>query len=152
MTVNELLESTQKESAPPAGLSPELQSLWLTKTDNWEAAHKIAQEIDSPMGSWIHAHLHVIEGDLANAAYWYNRAYQYQLFKGAKRRLLFCQTQARKSSKRIIGAPSSRENRRLRRLRPGPGNQFLQHLVRLGPHHSPVTHQKSRNTGDSQVH
>ena len=26
------------------------------------------------MGSWIHAHLHVIEGDLGNAAYWYNRA------------------------------------------------------------------------------
>ena len=74
MTVDELLESTQKESAPPAGLSPEIQSLWLSKTDNWEAAHKIAQEIDSPMGSWIHAHLHVIEGDLANAAYWYNRA------------------------------------------------------------------------------
>ena len=26
------------------------------------------------MGSWIHAHLHVIEGDLGNAAYWYNKA------------------------------------------------------------------------------
>ena len=26
------------------------------------------------MGSWIHAHLHVLEGDLGNAAYWYSKA------------------------------------------------------------------------------
>jgi len=74
VTVDEFLESTQNDSAAPAGLSPELESLWLSKTGNWEAAHSVAQEIHTPMGSWIHAHLHVIEGDLANASYWYNRA------------------------------------------------------------------------------
>ena len=26
------------------------------------------------MGSWIHALLHVIEGDLGNAGYWYRKA------------------------------------------------------------------------------
>jgi hypothetical protein len=25
-------------------------------------------------GDWIHAHLHRVEGDLGNAAYWYRRA------------------------------------------------------------------------------
>ena len=74
MTFDEFVESTEKQSTPPTGFSPELQSLWLAKTGNWEAAHNIAQEIHSPMGSWIHAHLHGIEGDLANAGYWYNRA------------------------------------------------------------------------------
>lgn len=74
MTHDEFLESTKNEAPPPDGLSPELESLWLSKTGNWEAAHTVAQEIDTPMGSWIHAHLHVIEGDLKNAGYWYNRA------------------------------------------------------------------------------
>ena len=74
MTVDELLRSVENDSTPPDGLSPELESLWHTKADNWEAAHNIAQEIHTPMGSWIHAHLHVIEGDLGNAAYWYRKA------------------------------------------------------------------------------
>ena len=37
-------------------------------------AHTIAQDIDTPLGSWIHAHLHLIEGDIGNAGYWYARA------------------------------------------------------------------------------
>ena len=59
---------------PPAGLSAELQSLWHTKVGNWDDAHNIAQEIHTPFGSAIHAHLHVIEGDLGNAGYWYRKA------------------------------------------------------------------------------
>ena len=31
---------------------------------NWEQSHNIAQDIHTPMGSWIHALIHVIEGDL----------------------------------------------------------------------------------------
>lgn len=74
MTVDELLKSTQDDSQPPDSLSEELQSLWHTKAGNWDEAHNIAQDIPSAMGSWIHALLHVIEGDMPNAGYWYRRA------------------------------------------------------------------------------
>ena len=51
---------------------PRTASSLLTKK-NWDPAHDIAQEIPQT-GSWIHALLHRIEGDLGNAAYWYSRA------------------------------------------------------------------------------
>ena len=73
-SVEELLESIEANDAPPDGLSPELASLWHTKKGNWDTAHEIAQDISSSWGSWMHAHLHVIEGDLGNAGYWYHRA------------------------------------------------------------------------------
>ena len=41
---------------------------------DWEGAHKIVQDDASPEAAWVHAHLHRVEGDLANARYWYARA------------------------------------------------------------------------------
>lgn len=41
---------------------------------DWEGAHGIVQDMESPDAAWIHAHLHRVEGDLANAGYWYRRA------------------------------------------------------------------------------
>ncbi|MGB6151128.1 MAG: hypothetical protein WBG48_03985, partial [Pricia sp.] len=38
------------------------------------ASHDIAQDIDTALGSWIHAYLHRKEGDEFNAGYWYRRA------------------------------------------------------------------------------
>ena len=73
-TVEDLLESVGKDAAPPEGLSPELLALWHTKKGNWEDAHNVAQDIESAWGSWMHGHLHLIEGDVGNAGYWYNRA------------------------------------------------------------------------------
>ena len=67
-------QSVAADDAPPEGLSDELRSLWFTKKGEWEKAHDIAQDIDTQMGSWIHALLHLIEGDLGNAGYWYSRA------------------------------------------------------------------------------
>lgn len=40
----------------------------------WQEAHAIVQEDDSPLGSWLHGIVHVLEGDLSNARYWYRRA------------------------------------------------------------------------------
>lgn len=74
MTVDELLNSAQNDSQPPEGLSEELQAMWHTKAGNWEDAHNIAQDIPTTMGSWIHALLHLIEGDIGNAGYWFSRA------------------------------------------------------------------------------
>jgi hypothetical protein len=65
-------------AAPPAGMSPALQALWHMargeKTDGWERAHACAQADGSREGAWVHAHLHRVEGDDANAGYWYARA------------------------------------------------------------------------------
>lgn len=74
MTEDAYLESANSDAEPPAELSAELSALWLARNDRWEQAHNIAQDIDTPMGSWIHAHLHLIEGDVGNAGYWYRRA------------------------------------------------------------------------------
>lgn len=42
----------------------------------WGAAHGIVQGEHSADAAWVHAWLHRIEGDSANAAYWYHRAGQ----------------------------------------------------------------------------
>lgn len=74
MTPAELARSASADALPPDGLSPEAEALWHVKKGNWEAAHNIAQDIPSALGSWIHALLHLIEGDIGNAGYWFNRA------------------------------------------------------------------------------
>lgn len=50
------------------------QVIALLEGGDWEAAHKIVQQDASPHGSWAHGIVHLMEGDLANAAYWYRRA------------------------------------------------------------------------------
>lgn len=60
--------------APPAGLDRALEALWRAKRGEWDAAHALAQAQDDATGAWVHAHLHRIEGDEANAGYWYRRA------------------------------------------------------------------------------
>ena len=46
---------------------------YLDKGD-WDAAHKIVQSDESMTGCWVHGIVHVMEGDLDNARYWYGRA------------------------------------------------------------------------------
>lgn len=41
---------------------------------NWDAAHRIVQSDESTAGCWVHGIVHVVEGDLDNARYWYGRA------------------------------------------------------------------------------
>lgn len=74
MTPAQLQASAAAEAKPPAGLSLEAKALWYVKKGDWEAAHGIAQDIETPTGSWLHALLHLIEGDLSNARYWFAEA------------------------------------------------------------------------------
>jgi hypothetical protein len=73
MTTDEF-KRTCANTTSPAGLSPELMALWHDAHGDWDAAHRVAQDIPDPTGAWIHAYLHRKEGDLANAGYWYRRA------------------------------------------------------------------------------
>ena len=50
------------------------QALAHVRAGRWEDAHQIAQSDDSPRGAWLHCILHIQEGDLPNAQYWYRRA------------------------------------------------------------------------------
>ena len=59
---------------PPAELSPVLKALWHLGRKEWDLAHAIAQDGRDADSHWVHAHLHRVEGDLSNAAYWYARA------------------------------------------------------------------------------
>ena len=53
-----------------------LKSLLIEAGGDWDAAHSIAQDINCSDGSWVHAYLHRVEGDLGNAGYWYRQAGQ----------------------------------------------------------------------------
>jgi hypothetical protein len=65
-----------KTGTPPAMALPLLRAVWHGLRGEWEAAHQIAQDDMSAEGVWVHGWLHRIEGDLANADYWYRRAHR----------------------------------------------------------------------------
>ena len=81
------------DDAPPVGLDNALQALWYearasgpgatpakdtagTMSDDWGTAHRLTQRQRDEDGRWVHAYLHRIEGDDANAGRWYKRAGQ----------------------------------------------------------------------------
>ena len=74
MTVDDFRQSAEQGSDLPPDLSPELTALWHTRAGHWDEAHDVAQDIHTPTGSWIHALLHLIEGDTGNAGYWFRKA------------------------------------------------------------------------------
>ena len=42
---------------------------------DWQAAHEIVQRDEaSPLACWAHGIVHIMEGDLPNARYWYREA------------------------------------------------------------------------------
>jgi hypothetical protein len=47
---------------------------FLEKGD-WHSAHEIVQkDEDSPLACWAHGIVHLMEGDVSNARYWYGQA------------------------------------------------------------------------------
>jgi len=73
MSPQEFHDSLSNE-APPKGLTRALAALWWDAKGDWTKAHESAQEGNGPNEAWVHAYLHRKEGDLSNAAYWYQRA------------------------------------------------------------------------------
>lgn len=76
MMTLEGFRATLAAQEPPANFSAALVALWHDARGEWDAAHRVAQEIHDANGAWIHAYLHRKEGDASNAAYWYRRAGQ----------------------------------------------------------------------------
>jgi hypothetical protein len=74
--IDDFISHIENEDDPSSQWSGLIQALWWAKKGNWEKSHNIAQEIESEGGSWVHAYLHRVEGDLGNAAYWYRRAHK----------------------------------------------------------------------------
>lgn len=71
MTLQEFKSLLKEQQPPPVAVL--LQALWYQAKGDWEEAHNLAQDIHTPDGSWIHAYLHRVEGDIGNAQYWYHR-------------------------------------------------------------------------------
>jgi len=42
--------------------------------NDWRAAHALVQDLDDPIAWRLHGLVHRVEGDLVNAAYWYDKA------------------------------------------------------------------------------
>jgi hypothetical protein len=70
MSADEFLAST----ALPQNVSIPLAALWHLARGDWERAHDLVNDEEGFDAAWVHAHLHRVEGDLANAGYWYGRA------------------------------------------------------------------------------
>jgi hypothetical protein len=70
----EAFRSSLSAPEPPAEAGRALAALWRAAKGEWDTAHELAQAQDDARGAWVHAHLHRIEGDEANAGYWYRRA------------------------------------------------------------------------------
>jgi len=51
------------------------RALALLEKGDWQAAHEIVQaDEESALACWAHGIVHLMEGDAANARYWYRKA------------------------------------------------------------------------------
>jgi hypothetical protein len=74
MTLSEFKGSLSK-TRPPTDLQPALAALWWAVRDGgWDRAHTLVMDESGLDCAWVHAYLHRVEGDLANARYWYGQA------------------------------------------------------------------------------
>ena len=50
------------------------QAIQHLEKGEWTLAHEIVQADNTALGAWLHGIVHIQEGDLDNARYWYRRA------------------------------------------------------------------------------
>jgi len=55
-------------------MEPLQQVLHHMREKRWNQAHDLVQRDDSLLGAWLHGILHIQEGDLEDAKYWYGKA------------------------------------------------------------------------------
>lgn len=57
-------------------VAPIVKAVQHLEAGEWKAAHVLVQKDASSLGCWAHGIVHLIEGDLDNAKYWYRRAHR----------------------------------------------------------------------------
>ena len=55
-------------------VAPIVKAVKYLEAGEWKAAHELVQKDASSLGCWAHGIVHMLEGDLGNARYWYRRA------------------------------------------------------------------------------
>lgn len=53
------------------------------RAGRWTEAHNLVQHDSSPLGAWLHGIVHIVEGDLEDAEYWYGQAGRHFRSRGA---------------------------------------------------------------------
>jgi hypothetical protein len=52
------------------------------RAGRWHEAHNLVQDDGSELAAWLHGILHIQEGDLEDAEYWYGKANQHFRSRG----------------------------------------------------------------------
>lgn len=65
---------TLSHAVPPRVLEAPVAALWWARKGDWHKAHRLVMDETSRDAAWVHAWLHRVEGDVANARYWYRQA------------------------------------------------------------------------------
>jgi len=81
------LDSLFRETKLPPRQQPLIRSLVLLWHDHLDAAHTLAQGIENPDGSFVHALMHRREPDYFNAKYWWRRVGAHPAFPEIARRV-----------------------------------------------------------------
>jgi hypothetical protein len=65
-------------SAPidKASPTPFVKVVQHLEAGEWQSAHAMVQKDATALGCWAHGIVHLVEGDLDNAKYWYRRAHR----------------------------------------------------------------------------
>ncbi len=74
MTARSSIDLKKFKASLDGDAPPALQALWYQAKGDWKRAHRLAQAQDDKNSAWVHGYLHRIEGDNANAGYWYRCA------------------------------------------------------------------------------
>lgn len=59
---------------PHVTTTPIAMAMQHLEQGRWEAAHATVQSESGALAAWVHGIVHLVEGDLDNARYWYGRA------------------------------------------------------------------------------
>lgn len=81
------LDSLFREARFPPQQQQLIRSLLLLWHDHLDAAHTLAQSIENPDGSFVHAIMHRREPDYWNAKYWWRRVGEHPAFPEIARRV-----------------------------------------------------------------